>query len=138
MNIRSTTALAVVLCAGLVACGTTEDTSRLSQKTVEYACGNEGEQPLTVQYTFQGQDPLAAKVILGDRAIDLNRDTSNKADMVGNTFKGNGFTWTTDKFNAENVGSVHGNMLTQEAMHNGQGASTATSKILAKECKVRS
>ena len=138
MSMRTTTALAVMLCAGLAACGTTKDASRLSQQTVEYACGNEGEQPLTVQYTFQGEDPLAAKVILGDRAIDLNRDTSNKADMVGNTFKGNGFTWTTDKFTAEDVRSVDGNMLTQDSMQTGQGAATATSKILAKQCKVRS
>ena len=128
----------VVLCAGLAACGTPEDARELSQKTVEYRCGASGEQPLSVQYTFQGKEPLAAKVVYQNQVVDLTRATTNNADMVGNTFRGNGYTWTTEKFDADNVNSVSGNMLTQDASQMVNGQNTAVSNILVKDCRIAS
>jgi membrane-bound inhibitor of C-type lysozyme len=128
----------VVLCGALAACGTPKDAQELSQKTVEYRCGASGEQPLSVQYTFQGGEPLAAKVIYNNTAVDLTRTTSSNTDMTGNTFKGNGYAWTTDKFTLENVDTVNGNMFTQESTQVVNGQNAAVSNILAKDCKVGS
>lgn len=128
----------VILCAGLAACGTPKDARELSQKTVEYRCGASGEQPLSVQYTFQGKEPLGAKVVYQNQAVDLTRATTSNADMVGNTFRGNGYTWTTDKFDFDNVGTVNGNMLTRDASQTVNGQNTAVSNILVKDCRVAS
>lgn len=138
MNIRLSSALGLVLCAGLAACSTTKDAADLTQKNVEYTCGTDGQQALSVQYTFQGNEPMAAKVVYKDQAIDLNRETSGKSDLVGNTFRGNGYTWTTQKFSLENVGSANGDMLTQDGTQTVNGNKVAVSNILAKQCKVRS
>lgn len=138
MNIHLSSALGLVLCAGLAACSTTKDAGELTQKNVEYTCGTDGQQALSVQYTFQGNEPIGAKVVYKDQAIDLNRETSGKADIVGNTFKGNGYTWSTQKFTLENVGSVSGDMLTQDGTQTVNGNKVAVSNILAKQCKVRS
>ncbi|HEY9281226.1 MAG TPA: hypothetical protein VIP51_14225 [Eoetvoesiella sp.] len=137
MNMRLSGTLGMVaLCTGLAACSTT-DKAELSQKTVEYSCGTDGQQALSVQYTFQGSEAMAAKVVMDNKAIDLNRETSNKSDIVGNTFRGNGYTWTTEKFTLENVGSVNGDMLTQDGTQTVNGNRVAVSNILAKQCKVR-
>lgn len=139
MNTHLSAALGLVLCGGLAACSSTpKDTATLTQKTVEYSCGAEGQQALSVQYTFQGAEPMAAKVVYNNQAIDLTRETSDKADLVGNTFRGNGYTWTTDKFTVENVQSKNGNMLTQDGRQTVNGNTVAVSNILAKQCKVRS
>ncbi|SHH17515.1 ACP-like domain-containing protein [Pollutimonas bauzanensis] len=126
----------VVLCAGLAACVAPKDARELSQKTVEYRCGASGEQPLSVQYTFQGTEPLAAKVVYQNQAVDLTRATASNADMVGNTFRGSGYTWTTDKFTLENVAAVNGNMLTQDAPQAVNGQNAAVSNVLVKDCRV--
>ncbi|WP_397475563.1 hypothetical protein [Pusillimonas sp.] len=127
----------VVLCAGLAACAAPRDTTQLSQKTVHYACGPQGaQQPLTVQYTFQGAEALAAKVIYNTQAVDLTRATASNADMVGNTFRGNGYTWTTDKFNYDTVGQTQGNMLTQDVVQTVNGQQTTVSNIIANNCMV--
>ena len=127
----------IVLCAGLAACTTPRDATQLSQKTVHYACGPQGaQQPLTVQYTFQGGEALAAKVIYNTQAVDLTRATASNADMVGNTFRGNGYTWTTDKFNYDTVGETHGNMLTQDVVQTVNGQQTTVSNIIANNCMV--
>ncbi len=126
----------VILCAGLAACGTPKDAQELSQKTVEYRCGAGGDQPLSVQYTFQGNEPLAAKVVYNNQAIDLTRTTSNNTEVIGNTFRGNGYTWTTEKFTSDNVNTVNGNMFTQETTQVVNGQNSAVSNILAKDCKV--
>jgi membrane-bound inhibitor of C-type lysozyme len=137
MNMRLSGALGMIaLCTGLAACSTT-DKAALSQKTVEYSCGADGQQALSVQYTFQGNEVMAAKVVYDNKAIDLNRETSDKSDIVGNTFKGNGYTWRTEKFTLENVGSVNGDMLTQDGTQTVNGNRVAVSNILAKQCKVR-
>src|SRR5690606_12161448 len=137
MNMRLSGALGMIaLCTGLAACSTT-DKAALSQKTVEYSCGADGQQALSVQYTFQGAEVMAAKVVYDDKAIDLNRETSDKSDIVGNTFKGNGYTWRTEKFTLENAGSVNGDMLTQDGTQTVNGNRVAVSNILAKQCKVR-
>src|SRR3546814_1995208 len=81
--IRNLTARAgVIACLGLAACSTPKDAQQLSQKTVEYGCGPGADQPLSVQYTFQGDEPLAAKVIYQNQAVDLTRATTSNADMV--------------------------------------------------------
>ena len=100
---------------GLAGCAGSPDSRELSQQTVEYGCGPGGEQPLTVQYTFQGQDALSARIVHMNQAIDMTRVTSSHADMVGNTFRGGGYTWITDKFDIDDVDEVDGNMLTQDA-----------------------
>ncbi|TEA78269.1 hypothetical protein [Allopusillimonas ginsengisoli] len=137
MNRTITAALGIVLCAGLAACGTTRDKEGdLAQKTVEYKCGTGNGESLTAQYTFQGQEALGAKVIFGDQVVDLTRSTSSNADMVGNTFRGNGYTWTTDKFTYDTAGEANGTMLTQDAAAGQAGASQAGSAtVLARECK---
>jgi len=133
---RTLTAMAgLILCGGLAACGTTKDVQELSQKTVQYRCGPNGEQPLSVQYTFQGTDPVTAKVIYQNQAFDLTRTTASNTDMAANTFRGSGYTWTTRKFTEKNVASVDGDMLTQDASRSSAGAG-AVSNILVKDCKV--
>ncbi len=137
MNMRlSGTVGMIAVCMGLAACSTT-DKAALSQKTVDYSCGTEGQQALSVQYTFQGTEPMAARIVYDDKAIDLNRETSDKSDIVGNTFKGNGYTWRTGKFTLENAGSVDGDMLTQDGTQTVNGNRVAVSNILAKQCKVK-
>lgn len=88
---------------------------QLSQKSVDYRCGPGGQDILTVQYTFQGEEALAAKVIYQNQVVDLPRVTLSNADMLGNTFRGNGFTWTTQQFDYDTVASARGNMLTRDA-----------------------
>ncbi|HEY9573681.1 MAG TPA: hypothetical protein VIR76_11245 [Pusillimonas sp.] len=137
--IRNLTAIAgVIACLGLAACSTPKDAQQLSQKTVEYGCGPGADQPLSVQYTFQGDEPLAAKVIYQNQAVDLTRATTSNADMVGNTFRGNGYTWTTEKFTREDVGTVNGNMLTQDTQQVVNGQSPSVSNVLVKDCKAQS
>ncbi|RTZ41638.1 hypothetical protein EKL30_13840 [Candidimonas sp. SYP-B2681] len=126
----------VFLCAGLAACGTPKDAQELTQKTIQYRCGASGQQRLAVQYTFQGAEALNAKVVYNKQSLDLARDNSSTADMVGNTFRGSGFTWTTDKLTPENASTVHGNTLTQEAPKVINGQKVVVNNILAKDCKV--
>lgn len=132
-------ALAAVMCATLAACSTTgnaDKVNQLSQKTVQYQCSAQGQRTvsLEVQYTFQGNDPVTAQVIYDNQAIALTRATNSKTDMVGDTFTGNGYTWTTGKFTQENAGQVNGNMLTrQETSVNTTGAPVNT--ILARNCR---
>lgn len=135
---RNLTALAgVFLCAGLAACSTPQKNAQeLSQQTVEYNCGQGSTQPLSVQYTFQGDEALAAKVVYNNQAVDLTRATTSNVDMVGNTFRGNGYTWTTDKFTHTNVAAVNGKMLTQEAQQVVNGQTSTVSNVLVKDCKV--
>jgi len=131
---RNLTAIAgVVMCVGLAACTAPKDAQELSQKTVEYTCGT-SNQPVTVQYTFQGYEALAAKVIYNNQAVDLTRATTSNADMVGNTFRGNGYTWTTDKFNHGNVHEAHGKMLTQDNTQTITGQNATVSNVLVKDC----
>src|SRR5690554_5879718 len=133
---RKLTAIAgVVMCVGLAACTAPKDAQELSQKTVEYTCGT-SNQPVTVQYTFQGYEALAAKVIYNTQAVDLTRATASNADMVGNTFRGNGYTWTTDKFNYDTVGQTQGNMLAQDVVQTVNGQQTTVSNIIANNCMV--
>lgn len=136
---RNLTAIAgVMMCIGLAACSTPKDARELSQQTVEYGCGPGANQQLTVQYTFQGDEPLAAKVIYQNQAVDLTRATTSNADMVGNTFRGNGYTWTTEKFTRENAGQVNGNMLTQETQQVVNGKTSSVGNVLVKDCKAQS
>ncbi len=136
---RNLTAIAgVMMCVGLAACSTPKDARELSQKTVQYGCGPGSDQPLSVQYTFQGDEPLAAKVIYQNQAVDLTRATTSNADMVGNTFRGNGYTWTTEKFTRENAGQVNGNMLTQETQQVASGKTSSVGNVLVKDCKAQS
>lgn len=135
---RNLTALAgVFLCAGLAACSTPQKNAQeLSQQTVEYNCGQGSTQPLSVQYTFQGDDPMAAKVIYNNQAVDLTRATTSNVDMVGNTFRGNGYTWTTEKFTRGDAGTVNGKMLTQETQQVVSGQTSTVSNVLVKDCRV--
>lgn len=133
---------AVSLCAGLAACasdGHDMKPQELSQKTVHYECGAHGQQALDVQYTFQGSDPVAAKIIYNNQAIDLKRDNDSKSDMVGVAFAGNGYTWATAKFTREDVSHAEGSMLTldvqQQSSYSNSNAHV-THTILVKDCKV--
>lgn len=134
-------ALGAVLCATLAACSTTVNMhkeSQLSQRTVEYQCHARRERTvhLEVQYTFQGNEPVTAQVIYDDQAISLTRASDNKADMVGDTFTGNGYTWTTGKFSMEDADKVDGNMLTRRDI--ATGSTTApVDTILARNCKAK-
>lgn len=135
MNKTLFAATGLAMSAALVGCTTPRDATELAQKTVHYACGPQGaQQPLSVQYTFQGNEALAAKVIYNAQAVDLTRATASNADMVGNTFRGNGYTWTTDKFTYDTVGQTHGNMLTQDVVQTVNGQERTISNIVANQC----
>lgn len=137
MNRNFTSLAGVLLCAGLAACSTPpKGAQELSQQTVEYNCGQDSTQPVSVQYTFQGNDALAAKVIYNNQAVDLTRATTSNVDMVGNTFRGNGYTWTTEKFTSEDAGSADGKMLTQETQQVTNGQTSTASNVLVKDCRV--
>lgn len=138
MNKSSITLIGVGLSLGLAACTTPpRDVTELSQKTVHYTCGPQGaQQPLTVQYTFQGTEALAAKVIYNNQAVDLTRATASNVDMVGNTFRGNGYTWTTDKFDVDTVGQTQGNMLSKDVVQTINGQQNTVSNIIANQCRV--
>lgn len=106
--------LAGVMITGLAGCAGSPDSQELSQKTVNYGCGPGGEQALTVQYTFRGEEVLSARVTHLNQVIDMQRVTSGNADMVNNTFRGGGYTWVAGKFDRGNVGEVDGDMLTRD------------------------
>lgn len=136
MNRNLTAIAGLILCGGLTACVAPRDAQELSQKTVEYGCGPGSNQAMTVQYTFQGHEALAAKIIYRNQAVDLTRATANNSDMVGNTFRGNGYTWTTDKFNWDDVHTVNGKMLTQDTQQVVNGQTSMVGNVLVKDCKV--
>lgn len=135
------TVAGAVLCTTLAACSTTpmgHSPNQLTQKTVHYQCRAQDQRALDleVQYAFQGNDPVTAQVIYDNQAILLTRDTGSKANLVGNTFTGDGYTWTTGQFTLDNVSQVSGNLLTRlDALpgHVGQHVNT----ILARNCAVR-
>ena len=104
--------LAGVAVAGLVGCAGSPDSQELSQTAVDYGCGPGGQQALSVQYTFRGDQAVSARVIHMNQVVDMARVTTGDAGMVGNTFKGGGYTWTTEKFDRDDVDSAAGNMLT--------------------------
>ncbi len=139
MNMKLTTLSGLVICcAGLTACSTSGEIGNdLSQQTVEYSCGRDSTQPLSVQYTFQADEPQTARVVYANQAVELTRATTSNSDLVGNTFRGNGYTWTTEKFTRENVDSANGKMLTQEVQQrSGTGQPSMVSNIVVKDCKV--
>ncbi len=134
--------LAGVAVAGLAGCAGSPDSQQLSQKTVEYGCGPGGEQPLTVQYTFRGDEALSARVLHMNQAVDMTRVTSSNADMVGNTFRGGGYTWVTGKFDRDDVDEVDGDMLTQDSPAGAAAAGAAVGNtgmvgtVLLRNCRV--
>lgn len=105
---------ALVAAAGLTACTTPHSPNQLAQKTVNYQCGPGGQDPLTVQYTFQGRDALSARIIYQNQVVLLPRATATNLDMVGNTFRSDNYTWTTEAFEYDTVDSARGDMLTRE------------------------
>jgi hypothetical protein len=62
--------------------------------------------------------------------------TASDTDMVGNTFKGNGYTWTTAPFTIDNVQSAEGNMLTEDVRLALSGGGSQAGNILLRSCKV--
>src|SRR5690606_11861849 len=95
--------------------------------------------PLSVHYTFQGEQALAARVVYMNQVIELNRATASNADMVGNTFKGGGYTWTTDKFVEDDVANAKGLMLTREAAAQaGTAQAPNVGSVLVRDCQVKS
>ena len=132
--------LGAALCVTLSACSTTRTATtpnQLAQKTVNYECHAPGQRSvnLEVQYTFQGSDPVTAQIIYDDQAIALTRTTDSKVNMVGNTFAGNGYTWTTGQFTVVNAAQVDGDMLTRADTTASGGAPVNT--IIARNCKVK-
>lgn len=108
--------LAGAAVVGLAGCAGSPDSRELSQKTIEYDCGPGGEQALTVQYTFQGEEAVSARVMHMNQVVEMTRASTGHADMVGNTFRGGGYTWVTGKFDVDDVDEVDGDMLTRDAM----------------------
>lgn len=104
--------LAVV--GGLTACATPQSPHELSQATINYQCGPGGQDPLTVQYTFQGQEPLSARIIYQNQVVLLPRSTASNVDVIGNTFRSDHYTWITQKFDYDTVGSARGEMLMRD------------------------
>ncbi|HEX7386322.1 MAG TPA: hypothetical protein VF285_03475 [Castellaniella sp.] len=137
-----TTALsAAVLCTTLAACSTPVNlnpSNQLAQKTIRYECSVQGQRGvnLEVQYTFQGVEPVTAQVVYDDQAISMTRDTNSKSNLVGDTFVGQGYTWTTGQFTLDTAEKVDGTMLTlQDAVASRPG--TYVNTILARGCGVR-
>lgn len=138
---RWTPVLGIALCATLTACSTTGNPSndnQLAQKTVRYECNAHGQRSvnLEVQYTFQGVEPVTAQVIYDDQAISMTRDTNSKANLVGDTFTGEGYTWTTGQFTVANADKVDGTMLTRSDASSGHPGEHINT-ILARGCAVR-
>ncbi len=143
MLLAGVTALALAGCAG------PRDSQQLSRQTVEYGCGPGGEQPLTVQYTFRGDEAVSARVIHMNQAIDMMRVATGNADMVGNTFRGGGHSWVTGKFDRDDVDEVDGDMLMRDAAPGGMpqgapgygaaqgGQAGMMGTILLRNCQVR-
>lgn len=104
----------LVAVAGLAACTTPHGPNELGQKTVNYQCGPGGQDALTVQYTFQGRDAVSARIIYQNQVVVLPRATASNIDMVGNTFRSDNYTWTTQAFDYDTVDSARGDMLTRE------------------------
>ena len=77
----------LLVVGGLAACTTPRSPHEIAQTTVDYQCGPGGQDPLTVQYTFQGGEALSARVIYQNQVVVLSRSTASNADMVGNTFR---------------------------------------------------
>lgn len=109
-NLKLLGAFAVI--AGLTACAAPRSPDQLSQVTIDYRCGPGGQDPLTVQYTFQGSQAQSARVIYQGQVVMLPRSTVGNADMVGNTFRSNNYTWLTQTFDIDTVGEARGEMLT--------------------------
>lgn len=105
---------AMVAVAGLAGCAAPQSPNQLSQKTVNYQCGPGGQDPLTVQYTFQGRDAVSARIIYQNQVVLLPRSTATNVDMVGNTFRSDNYTWITQAFDYDSVDSARGDMLTRE------------------------
>src|SRR3546814_15553976 len=98
--------LGLVVCAGLAACSTSHDgQAELRQQTVQYQCSNQAQEELDlkVQYTFQGAETVTARVIYDHQAITLMHDATNNATLTGESFSGEGYTWTTGKFPQDHV-----------------------------------
>lgn len=127
--------LAGAAAVALAGCAGSPESQALSQRTVEYECGPDKDQPLTVQYTFQGNEALSARVMHMNQVVDMTRVTSGHADTVGNTFRGGGYTWVTGKFDRDDVDEVDGDMLTQETTAaNAQTGMVGT--VLLRDCRV--
>lgn len=134
-------AVGAALCVTLAACSTPTNlntSNQLAQKTVHYDCSAQGQRGvnLEVQYTFQGNEPVTAQVIYDDQAISMTRDSNSKANLAGDTFTGEGYTWTTGQFTMSTAATVDGNMLTRaDAVPNRAGEHVNT--ILARNCTVK-
>lgn len=131
--------LALAACSLLAACSTTDEINKpnqLAQKTVHYECSAQGQRRvnLDVQYTFQGVEPVTAQIIYENQAIELARDTNSKTNLVGNTFTGHGYGWTTGQFTVQNADKVDGNLLTRTDA--GAAGASPVNTILARECHV--
>lgn len=125
---------------GLASCTTPQTAQQLSQTSVNYQCGPGGQNPLTVQYTFQGGEALSARVIYQNQVVELPRSMASNADMVGNTFRSENYTWVTDKFTYDTVGNARGEMLTRELARTHTGTipsetpSDEVSNIIVRDC----
>lgn len=132
----STWAGILIGCAALAACTTPRNPNELAQNSVRYVCsGPNGQHPLTVQYTFQGEEPLSARISDQVQSVSLNRVT-NTSGMVGNTFTGNGYTWTTASFGPDSLDEAEGKMLTRDVQQQVNGQTQTINTILAQDCKV--
>lgn len=109
MNVLGVLAVSVVLGG----CAAPRSPDQLSQVTINYQCGPGGQNPLTVQYTFQGDEALSARVIYQGQVVMLRRVTASNADIVSNTFRSDNYTWITQKFDYSTVSSARGDMLTR-------------------------
>lgn len=112
---KSLNTLSVVALSVLVgACAAPRSPDQLASKTIHYQCGPGGQQPLAVQYTFQGDEPASARVIYQNQVVMLPRVTLSNADLVGNTFRSENYTWITQQFDYQTVGTARGEMLTRD------------------------
>jgi len=137
MSSFPTWAAALIGCAALTACTTPNNPNELSQHSVSYLCsGPNGQHPLTVQYTFQGDEPLSARLSDQVQSVELQRATNTNAGMVGNTFTGNGYTWTTAKFSPNDLDEAKGKMLTRDVQQQVNGQTNTIDTILAQDCDV--
>lgn len=119
----------LVAVCGLAAC-TTPSQNQLTQKTVNYQCGPGGQDPMSVQYTFQGLDALSARIIYQNQVVQLPRSTSSNVDMVGNTFRSDNYTWITQAFDYNSVDSARGEMLTREIVPSAHDAAIPSDTTL--------
>lgn len=102
-------------------------------KEVQYKCGKDGKEPLSVMYGFKGNEVVAAQVkYKGQVTENLFRITDSSKDV--NAFWGGNVAWVAEAATAANVDKVDGNMLTIRGTTEVNGKQEVVDQIVTRFC----